>query len=1058
MEELSYSEVNSSSLEPRPIAIRAFAWPPKKKFRKPEKRWNPLPPSNWYLVFDSETFTDAAQQLRVGTYQLLEGNMVHEEGFFYDPQSLTAEELSLLESYAESHDKTIRTLEEFIREIFFGVFEVGGTFLGFNMGFDFSRLAASHTLARGNMQGGFSFIFSLGEDSRQPAIRVKHLNAKASMFRLTVRPGRSPEKRNQEKGVEIPHYRGYFVDLKSLAAALLGRTDSLASLTDFLDTKHKKVETDEHGRTLTRQYLKYALNDVQATWECFEILRSKYDNLNLSQTLISQISSEAGLGKANLKEMGVKPWRSLPQAFSLERIGIILGTYGGGRSEVNLRRTIAQTLYCDFLSTYPSTCVLMGIWQFVIAQMIECRDDDAATEEVRHFLDKVSLEDFQKPETWQKLHAIVLVQAEGDLLPVRAPYGGERTLTLGLNYLTSHQPLWITLADCCEAKILTGKTPKVLKAIMFRPNGRQRGLKSILLAGNPAYPIDPKKDDFYKRLIDLRNEIKKSKDKAEKDGNQELAFKLDAEQKNLKIVANSAAYGIFLELNVTRYEKKRKVICYGSEGEGFPTWVHNIEEPGRYFHPLLGTWITAGARLLLALAQRLCEESDLTWIFADTDSLAITPKQEMTFEAFIQKVEKVREWFAPLNPYSKKESLLKLEDVNFKLENGKITSDLEPLFAFAVSAKRTALFNIDGQGCPIIRKASAHALGHLLRPYKEKEAPKTILPPAVKVKDKIGVERWQYDLWYRILEAALEGHSHQVKLDDLPGFKKFAVSQYAATTPKLLSWFDKYNEGKPHREQVRPFGFLLSFFADKKKISTEEEPSENTEGKSESFDDFPRPVAPFNKDTQAAAEKCFDRETGKAIPNAVLKTYREVLSQYHLHPEKKFLNGNFLDSGFTQHRHILETGREYIGKEANRWEERLYTGEDPEEQIHYGTSPFSQETAGKEILEGSSTSHRALARESQTSRNEFSRLRRGQKVKAGTVARIRQAQSRIAAEQRQDIEYLQQLLEKVQARCKETGLRQFSKEAGIDPGNLSKILHGMRKPSFADVAKLEKPL
>jgi len=40
-----------------------------------------------------------------------------------------------------------------------------------------------------------------------------------------------------------------------------------------------------------------------------------------------------------------------------------------------------------------------------------------------------------------------------------------------------------------------------------------------------------------------------------------------------------------------------------------------------------------------------------------------------------------------------------------------------------------------------------------------------------------------------------------------------AASRYSASTPALLKWLDKWNEGKPYRDQVRPFGFLLSYTA-----------------------------------------------------------------------------------------------------------------------------------------------------------------------------------------------------------------------------------------------------
>ena len=50
-------------------------------------------------------------------------------------------------------------------------------------------------------------------------------------------------------------------------------------------------------------------------------------------------------------------------------MGIIMSTYYGGRSEVRFRRVrIAQVLYCDFLSMYPTVCTLMGLWRFVIAE------------------------------------------------------------------------------------------------------------------------------------------------------------------------------------------------------------------------------------------------------------------------------------------------------------------------------------------------------------------------------------------------------------------------------------------------------------------------------------------------------------------------------------------------------------------------------------------------------------------------------------------------------------------------------------------------------------------
>jgi uncharacterized protein YggE len=68
-----------------------------------------------------------------------------------------------------------------------------------------------------------------------------------------------------------------------------------------------------------------------------------------------------------------------------------------------------------------------------------------------------------------------------------------------------------------------------------------------------------------------------------------------------------------------------------------------------------------------------------------------------------------------------------------------------------------------------------------------------------------------------------------------------------------------------------------------------------------------------------------------------------ALAQYYLHPETKFHNSDYTNRGFTCRRHIQTTVTEYIGKEANRWEEQLHLGLDLEAQTEYGLSPDGQE-------------------------------------------------------------------------------------------------------------------
>ena len=305
-----------------------------------------------------------------------------------------------------------------------------------------------------------------------------------------------------------------------------------------------------------------------------------------------------------------------------------------------------------------------------------------ATTETRAWVDSISLDELQRPESWKRLTTLVRVSSKADVFPVRAKYDGPSN-TIGLNYLTCDEPLWFTLADVIASKLLTGRAPEILEAIAFAPSEPQDGLKPIDLLGNVRYPIDPYQGDMFKTAIDLRSSVKA----AAKLATGHRKAELDAEQLALKILANSTSYGIFVEVNVTDLEKADSRECFGPSGEAFTVETQKPEEPGRYFHPLLATLITGAARLMLAIAERLILDSGLDWAFCDTDSMAIAKPDEMDQAEFLAKAQAVCRWFESLNPYEKKGSLFKTEDQNFALgkDGG---NEFAPLYCLAISSKR----------------------------------------------------------------------------------------------------------------------------------------------------------------------------------------------------------------------------------------------------------------------------------------------------------------------------------------------------------------------------------
>ena len=152
---------------------------------------------------------------------------------------------------------------------------------------------------------------------------------------------------------------------------------------------------EEHGGGLTDEYLSYAVTHVQATWVCHLELSERFNEHDLGLTRVSQVFSEASLGKAYLRQMGVRPWRELQPDFPNPLMGAIMSSYFGGRAEVHLRREVRQILYCDFLSMYPTVCTLMGLFGVLwIAKEIRWCD---ATEEAIRFLKEVNLADLRGP-------------------------------------------------------------------------------------------------------------------------------------------------------------------------------------------------------------------------------------------------------------------------------------------------------------------------------------------------------------------------------------------------------------------------------------------------------------------------------------------------------------------------------------------------------------------------------------------------------------------------------------------------------------------------------------
>jgi hypothetical protein len=196
---------------------------------KTSKRRELPQPSDWVLCFDTETTTCPAQRFKVGFYRLYERSRLEEEALFYDAAALSEADCATVVAYAAARGLPPPiSLEQFRKDVLIGRgFDLGATIVTFNGPFDFSRIAldagpARATSWRRKMQGGFSL--KLTDRSNHPAIQIKPLNPRAALVECTA-PRRQETSRSRRKQDDYaPIDRGFFVDVKTLAAALTARS------------------------------------------------------------------------------------------------------------------------------------------------------------------------------------------------------------------------------------------------------------------------------------------------------------------------------------------------------------------------------------------------------------------------------------------------------------------------------------------------------------------------------------------------------------------------------------------------------------------------------------------------------------------------------------------------------------------------------------------------------------------------------------------------------------------------------------------------------------------
>ena len=423
-----------------------------------------------------------------------------------------------------------------------------------------------------------------------------------------------PWKKNQHEWKDAGR-RVHFLDIRTLLWALYNKSHSLRSACDNKKGPFKEQnlpEKDDHDPTgeVTPNEIEHCRQDVRCTVALLNACKREFDKHSDLDLKPWNAYSPASVAKAYLNAMGIER-PDLKFKIPDKELARWMQSYFGGRSECRIRHEVVPVVPVDFTSEYPSCCANLGLFKLFTAEHLSFVDDTA---NVQRFLSGITHEKCFKRETWRDMNFVARIMPDGDILPVRTLYDGV-SQNIGNNFLSpnpSHpEPVYIAGPDLVAAVIQQpGKIPKIQQAFRIVPSGKQAGMRAVKLRGKVL--IDPNDDsvDLFTKIIEERKRNKNDKD---------LYYWL-------KILANSI-YGFFVEMIPEHFQKPKDVMVFSGD-ESFADSSCVIEDRGKWFAPCLATLITSAGRLLLAMLEVEVTRAKGTYIYCDTNSLAIVASEE----------------------------------------------------------------------------------------------------------------------------------------------------------------------------------------------------------------------------------------------------------------------------------------------------------------------------------------------------------------------------------------------------------------------------------------------
>jgi hypothetical protein len=805
------------------IFVRAYAEPQLARGRNAPESWQRRTrPESWFegefIVIDTETVN---HNLIFGAYERYHKRKLIESAVFCrdDLPMTDPDGFARLRAFCRRRSLRLYLLANVFSAHIWRLRRKGGTLCFFNASYDLSRLASSWRPATASRRRGARFVNGFEFVRRFITSKDRHgkplIGADGTLLSRTIERPFVRIRRDDRHHVRYDIAAANVLDLATLTHALTDQTYSLPYACEAFGIEFED-RPGEHDGTITEENVAGCLYDVAKTSKLLFAVGREYDRHPIDLPPW-HAQSAASLAKAYLRAWGVVPRSIVQPDFSKEHQGYAAVAYFGGRVEARVVREPVPCTYMRLSAQAPYWRALdecggkivpdmvfdlkrkrwqrAGEFADVPAKLMRANPRRPQTGRADGNLDRIT--DMMRPAlsdpdlTTGHVLAFFCTHERPSMPAARKAAASEvpesdgdpashRLVTIGP--LTSVEPLWFAGPDLAAAAIVGTGRSRIVRAWRLRPEGVQSTLQPVKFRGEDL--IDPATCNPFQRLIELRKR---------KSGNK---FDDDLRSTGYKTIANSGAYGCFVETTPEDIDPDGPPPSTRVTVRGLRTFEAVVERP-EWHSPLcsfpIASFVTAGARLLLSVAEHLVREAEGEVCYDDTDSLMVITRKDGGFvpceggpyrlqdgrravrALSWAQLDRILDDLAALKVYDPAivlGSSFKIEDENFDPAGHR-----RELWFYGTREKSYALYGVDDGGELGLAKQSAHTIGQYRSPYpRDRE------------------RRWIAEAWIRTIREALGQSVEPPWWFELP-----ATSQLTLTT---------WNLTKHYRRTSDPFDFL----------------------------------------------------------------------------------------------------------------------------------------------------------------------------------------------------------------------------------------------------------